>query len=672
MKNPNALAKKVLLVGWDGADWQLIHPLMDAGKMPNTRRIVEQGVAGNILTLQPVLSPILWTSITTGKRAYQHGIHGFVEPTPDGAGLRPVSSSSRTAKALWNILSQAGLRCHAVGWYASHPAETIRGTCVSNQFAVAPPDVRPDSWPIASGSVEPASVGETLADLRVHSDEILTEFVANFIPAAERLSTTRPAVAYLVAHLKKRLAELLTTHAVVTELMEQQPWDFCTVYYEAIDQLGHDFMLYHPPRMEHLPVEVFEAFKHVMAKLYELHDAMLGRLLELAGDDAHVIILSDHGFLNDHRRPVEQVEPARWHRNLGVVAMSGPGLKRDELVQGATLLDVAPTILTLFGLPVGQDMEGKVLINAFEDVPSIERIASWETVDGEFDGKRALSTEEDPAVAAEAMRQLVELGYLEAPGEDTLRNIARARAEQRYNLAAALLEGKRSTEALAIARTLSHEFPDEIRHALLLGQAAVPIADAAALAEAIAAVERIDPVNRQINLFRGFLSMIQDDPQQGLAHFLAAAEQSPDDAWVHNRVGRACLRLRRWAEAEKAFNRAASLDKENAESSYGLSVAVARLGRPEEAVEHGLRAVGQLHDFPLAHFQLGAVLSRLAMFDRAAQAFEICVAMRPNFALAYRYLSRVYHRLGKVMESKHAHDTCARLLMTKVPQPTVD
>ena len=120
-----AIAQKLLLVGWDAADWQMIHPLLDAGRMPNLKRLVDGGVMGNLLTLQPILSPILWTSIATGKRAYLHGVHGFIEPAPDGTALRPTSSSTRKCKALWNILSQAGKRCHAIGWYASHPAEVI-------------------------------------------------------------------------------------------------------------------------------------------------------------------------------------------------------------------------------------------------------------------------------------------------------------------------------------------------------------------------------------------------------------------------------------------------------------------------------------------------------------------------------------------------------------------
>ena len=70
-------------------------PLVDAGKMPNLARLIEQGVCGNMATLQPALSPMLWTSIATGKRPYKHGIFGFSEPDPVNGGIRPITNLSR-------------------------------------------------------------------------------------------------------------------------------------------------------------------------------------------------------------------------------------------------------------------------------------------------------------------------------------------------------------------------------------------------------------------------------------------------------------------------------------------------------------------------------------------------------------------------------------------------
>ncbi len=117
------LAKKVLLIGWDAADWQVINPLLDAGKMPFLEMLINDGVMGNMATLEPCPSPILWTSIATEKRADQHGVLGFVEPHPEGKGIRPVSNTSRKVKALWNICTQQGIKSNVVGWWPSHPAE---------------------------------------------------------------------------------------------------------------------------------------------------------------------------------------------------------------------------------------------------------------------------------------------------------------------------------------------------------------------------------------------------------------------------------------------------------------------------------------------------------------------------------------------------------------------
>src|SRR3712207_6546572 len=96
------LAKRVLLVGWDAADWMMLRPLVAAGKMPALEKLLAAGVSGNLATIQPVLSPMLWNSIATGKRADKHGICSFVEPLPNLGGIRPVTSSSRKCKAIWN------------------------------------------------------------------------------------------------------------------------------------------------------------------------------------------------------------------------------------------------------------------------------------------------------------------------------------------------------------------------------------------------------------------------------------------------------------------------------------------------------------------------------------------------------------------------------------------
>ena len=126
---------KTLLIGWDAADWKAINPLLDAGKMPNLQKLIKGGVMGNLSTLNPVLSPMLWSSIATGKRPYKHGIYGFSEPDPISGSIRPVTNLSRKTKAFWNILNQNEKKTITVGWWPSNPAEPLsRGVMVSNDF----------------------------------------------------------------------------------------------------------------------------------------------------------------------------------------------------------------------------------------------------------------------------------------------------------------------------------------------------------------------------------------------------------------------------------------------------------------------------------------------------------------------------------------------------------
>ena len=675
MPLPDLPRRRVLLVGWDAADWQVIHPLLDAGRMPNLQRLVEGGAMGNLQSLAPMLSPILWTSIATGKRAYAHGVHGFIEPTPDRSGVRPVGTHTRTCKALWNILSQCGRHSVVCGWQASHPAEAVRGAMVSGRFALPPADARPDAWLPAEGAVQPPELAGTLAELRVHPAEIEGSLLQAFIPRATELDQSDPAVRQRLGFLAARLAEVIGTHAVSRELLETRAWDFGAVYYECIDQAGHEFMRFHPPRLPDVPAPEFEQYREVMDNLYVFHDGMLGRLVELAGPAAHVLVVSDHGFESGARRPRGPVEPARWHRPQGIFVAHGPGIRADATVEGATLLDIAPTVLALFGLPAGEDMEGKVLVNAFEGAPDLPaRIPSWETVPGEDGRPGPAAGEEDPTAAQAALRQLAELGYIELPGADTLRAIARAEAEADFNLAAALAEGGRSREAQTLLTTLTAHHPDEPRYWRALAPACFAAGTPEDAAPCLLALERLEPGRPQTVVLRGLLAWTRGDLTACESAFDEAARLAPDDPVTQTYLGRLFLRRRRWIEAEQAFRRALSVDPDLAEAHYGLSVALPRQSRErvEAGIEHALRAVALRHEFPEAHFQLGAVLSRLGWYERAVQAFEITLRLRPGLIHAHRYLARIYPRLDRSDLARQHHEMAARLHEERAPQPAVD
>ncbi len=219
--------RRVLLIGWDAADWSVIDPLLDAGRMPHLNRLVESGVMGNLASLVPCLSPMLWTSAATGKTAEKHGILGFVEPDAAGLGLLPAQSGSRRCKALWDLLGAAGLQACVGAWPVSDPAEPIRGVCVSERMTEGLAE-RPDLIrAVPAGCVHPATLEPFVSELRLHPCELTPGDLAGMIPeiaAIDLGQDERPA------HLARLFARCASVHAVATAAMAAEPWDFCAVY----------------------------------------------------------------------------------------------------------------------------------------------------------------------------------------------------------------------------------------------------------------------------------------------------------------------------------------------------------------------------------------------------------------------------------------------------------
>src|SRR5437867_2285949 len=125
---------RLLVLGLDGMDPQVVDLLMAEGKMPHFAKLRQDGAYGRLLSSKPLLSPVIWTTIATGKTPDQHHIGHFVAVNQTTGEQLPVTSRMRRVKALWNILSDTGRTVDVVGWWASWPAETVRGSIVSDHL----------------------------------------------------------------------------------------------------------------------------------------------------------------------------------------------------------------------------------------------------------------------------------------------------------------------------------------------------------------------------------------------------------------------------------------------------------------------------------------------------------------------------------------------------------
>ena len=406
--------RRLMQIGWDSADWSMIHPLMDHGEMPNLASMLENGVIGNLASLSPLLSPMLWTSIATGKTADVHGITGFVEPTPDRSDIRTIRDTSRQVPALWNICESQGLPTIVVNWHATFPAERTSGTFVSNALFDSKPNTGDTASAIDSRAISPASLRNHLVGLLIPPGELNPIDLSPWIPSLVWMPNgpdPRP----------RRLAEILardpSAQAIFTDSLARDDWRFATVCFDGLDTAGHVFMPYHPPRMAHVPPEDFAEYREVMAQMYRFYDRMLGAVLPFADDATTVMLVSDHGFYSDHRRPrtlpgqmTPEAEAAAWHARFGIFAMKSPGIRKDERVYGAMRRHIAPTVIYAMGLDVGKDMPTQPLLQAWESIEPVKIIDSWDTVCIREARYETSHFEEIAQEDADAIERLTELG----------------------------------------------------------------------------------------------------------------------------------------------------------------------------------------------------------------------------------------------------------------------
>jgi predicted AlkP superfamily phosphohydrolase/phosphomutase/tetratricopeptide (TPR) repeat protein len=647
--------RKVLLIGWDAADWEHITPLLEEGLMPTLDSFINRGVMGNLATLQPVLSPMLWNSVATGKFADKHGIHGFIEPDPVNGGARPYTSTSRKCKALWNILSQSGLRSNVIGWWASHPAEPINGTVVTNAFGGVKFDPE-NGWTVPKGTIHPKEKGPELARFKVFANELTEAHVLPFVPDAAKIDQKKDK---RLSSFAKILSDNASIHAVATALMESEPWDFTAVYYDGIDHFSHAFMAYHPPKLEWIKDEDFALFKDVVKGAYRFHDMMLERLLDLAGPETTVILCSDHGFESGSQRPRgtprEPAGPAAWHRQYGIFVMAGPGIRQDERIYGASLIDLAPTVLTLFDLPVGKDMDGRPLLEAFEEIPKIKTIPSWEQVPGES-GMHTGEQQLDPAQANELMQQFAALGYIEDPTVDKAKAAESAEIEAKYNVARTYLWKDRPEEARSLLEEIVRRRPWEDRFLHQLSHCYFQggyLAQAEHLLSAMADGGKPDTPSGKLLLAR--IKLVRGDLGGALGALLAAEETAAPMPSLYVQLGDAYLRLSQLQNARMAYEKALAIDEDNARAFLGLSSVYRRLGDNQQTVDCALRAVSLLHRLPLAHFNLGVALARSGDTQRAQLAFETALRFQPQMVNAHRYLATIHRMPGGDMEKARFH-----------------
>jgi tetratricopeptide (TPR) repeat protein len=353
-------------------------------------------------------------------------------------------------------------------------------------------------------------------------------------------------------------------------------------------------------------------------------------------------------------------------------------------------------------------MDGRPILEAFRDPPTIEKISSWDDVRGEA-GLHPPDMQLDAVESQEAIQQLVALGYIERPPANRQQAIDNTLRELRYNLARSYMDDGRHGAAAEILEELYERWPNEHRFGVQLAacyQALERIADLRSVVEdlstrrqaeadaarqelrefaeqvrarqadtgtdaaraltdaerlrirALRSRARYNP--RAIDYLWGCVALAECDYERAVDYFEQAAQIEAQRPGLLLQIGEAYLRLRQTERAEQVFERAAAIDPDNPQAHLGFCRVNMLRQDFAAAAEWALRAIGLRYQMAMAHFLLGKALVRLGRTLPAVEALHVALSINPHFAEAHRLLAVIQRRRLGDFEQALMHRRLAR------------
>ncbi|MCB0232575.1 MAG: alkaline phosphatase family protein, partial [Anaerolineae bacterium] len=307
---------RLLIIGLDGATFDLIRPWATAGKLPNIARLMRGGSSAPLRSVPNQNSAPAWSSFATGKNPGKHGIFYFDERIEGTYNKRYLNGGFRQGESWWSLASQAGKVVGVVNVPMSYPAEKVNGVMLAGLDA---PGV--DS----PGFSHPP---ELIDELQQNVGDYIIE---PGIPSYMKMRRRDLAEQAIFDAADKRAA-------YTRYLMSSRAWDVFHVTFTAPDASHHffwrDMDLAHP---EYNPVEAVR-YGDTVERVYERMDQIVGELTALA-PDATVMLMSDHGG-GFNQRGAEYLND--WLASIGLLHYLDSGGQRPSLPARGKKLAMAP------------------------------------------------------------------------------------------------------------------------------------------------------------------------------------------------------------------------------------------------------------------------------------------------------------------------------------------
>lgn len=379
------LQGRLVVLGIDGLPPTLLQQAIQDGLVPSFAGIYREGAFGSVDVTAaglPPLSPRIWTTYSTGQLPEVHGIRRFVYHGEDGSETL-YNSTNRLVPAVWNIATQLGRSIGVVNWWASSPAETVRGFLISDLY----------------NDVALARLATRLgAQIDRHARRVL--YPPSLMTALRSVTVVDRKVGLSTSRAEEVDGNIMELAVVA---LKEHPVEVLLVYTRAFDELAHVAWGTHEPR----PGE--EVKSDLILDFLQRYDWLLEHFLREVRPQDHLMILSDHGFERSESTTGLGGTHETEKTTRALFVLKGPRIRRGVMLDPIDVLDVMPTMLELAGLPAAKDMPGKIAAQAFQPGQDrfLPRVDSYELVRGE-------EHDVEESAGDEAMKErLRALGYID-------------------------------------------------------------------------------------------------------------------------------------------------------------------------------------------------------------------------------------------------------------------
>jgi tetratricopeptide (TPR) repeat protein len=706
---------KVVIFGTDGFDWDIYREVSKKRRMPHIERLIEEGATGDLMSMEPLVSPMIWTTMATGVEPDVHGIVDFLMKDPATGEDVPITSTMRRVPALWNIATRFGMSSCFVGWLGTYPAEQIKGFMVSDRLVFHTFDPR---WREGNGEhradmsieglVHPEPFMEEVKGYILEWEDIDRDVLEAYIEVPpEDLEGGGDTFDPLdpVRNLRLILAANTTYEHIAAHCHRTYHPVLTSVYLDLVDNVCHLFIKHMEPHTEDVSDREARRYGEAVAAAYAHTDSVLGVWLDMIDDRTTLVMVSDHGFKSGDIRPegpslIGGGQAVNWHRIAGSIALYGNRVKKGARLRSASVLDVAPTVLRLLGLPVAADMPGAVLEEALEPgwLASSGNIEPVETYGLRSDvGSAVRRAEEEEAI----LERLKALGYVGggSTGLDKLAHSHFTRGdyqkaveiwnkvlakdpenlEAMTSLANVLLHQGDLEEAMKVLRSAKEKNPDFLPARNLMAMCYINLGRTDQARRISQEVLAMDPDNAEAHFNLGVVSEMSGDyeralagfkrsvelrgdydesrinlaneylrrgnVERGLHHLSRALEINPSNHHAWYLKGKAHQAARDPDQAAESFRQALSVNPAYNQARLSLAVVLFKEGRMEEARRVLTGGLEHPEERAAIRTNLGVLEREIGDLDAAEKHFERAIQvdpgfLPPRFALVDLYLAR--------------------------------